>query len=87
MRTHNNSMSKITQEQIQTLDEDEQEVFEAMKDLAELNTPYLALLKREMKKRGRSERGVNLIVETLALLGRVSLGAGDREGQYEILEN
>lgn len=78
-------MSKITQEQIQTLDEDEQEVFEAMKELDELGKPHLALLKREMKKRGRSERGVNLIIETLTLLGQVSLGAGDDEGQFKIL--
>jgi hypothetical protein len=77
-------MSKITQEQIQTLDDEEQEVFDAMKELAALGKPHLALLKREMKKRGRSERGVNLIVETLALLGRVSLGAGDREGEFEV---
>jgi hypothetical protein len=85
MHTHNNSMPKMTQEQIQTLDEEEQEVFEAMKDLAEMNTPHIALLKREMKRRGRSERGVNLIIETLSLLGRVSLGAGNDEGRFKIL--
>jgi hypothetical protein len=80
-------MSKITHSDIQKLDEEEQEVFDAMKELAALGKPHLALLKREMKKRGRSERGINSIVETLTLLGRVSLGVGDREGQYEILEN
>ena len=86
MHTHNYSMSKITQEQIQTLDDEEQEVFEAMKELAALGKPHLALMKREMKKRGRSERGVNLIIETLTLLGRVSLGAGDDEGKFTIME-
>ena len=79
-------MAKITREQIQALDEEEAEVFEAMKDLAELGKPHLALLKREMKKRGRSERSVNQIVETLALLGRVTLGASDREGTFEVIE-
>lgn len=78
-------MSKMTQEQIQTLDGEEEEVFQAMKDLTELGKPYLALLKREMKRRGRSERNTNAIVETLTLLGRVALGAGDREGEYRIL--
>jgi len=38
-----------------------------------------------MKKRGRSERRVNAIVETLAVLGKVRLGAGDREGEFEVI--
>jgi hypothetical protein len=78
-------MAKMTHEQIQTLDEGEAEVFEAMKDLAELGKPHLALLRREMKKRGRSERSINQIVETLALLGRVMLGANDEEGNFKIM--
>ncbi len=79
-------MTKITDKQIQTLDEEEEEVFQAMKDLAELGKPHLALLKREMKRRGRSERSVNQIVETLQLLGRAQLGAGDKEGQFEVIQ-
>ena len=78
-------MSKITHEHIQTLDEEEQEVYDAMKDLAELGSPHLALLRREMKKQGRSERSTNAIVETLTLLGRVMRGAGDDEGQFKIM--
>ncbi len=79
-----NCVAKITREQIQALDEEETEVYEAMKDLAALDTPYIALLKREMKRRGRSERSTNQIIETLSLLGKIMLGAGDLEGRFEI---
>jgi CHASE3 domain sensor protein len=85
IHTYINSMTKITIEQIQTLDKDEAEVYEAMKDLAELNTPHIALLNREMKRRGRSERSTNQIIETLSLLGKVMLGAGENEGRFEIV--
>ena len=85
MHTHNNSMSKITHADIQKLDEEEQEVFEAMKDLVELGRPFIALLKREMKRRGRSERRTDAIIDTLHLLGLISLGAGDEDGNFGIL--
>ncbi len=78
-------MAKITHEDIQKLDEEEEEVYQAMRDLAEISKPNLFLLKREMKKRGRSERRVNAIVETLVILGKVQLGAGDREGVFEVI--
>ena len=85
IHTQEDSMAKITHEDIQKLDEEEEEVYQAMRDLADISKPNLFLLKREMKKRGRSERRVNAIVETLVVLGKVRLGAGDREGEFEVI--
>lgn len=78
-------MGKITLDDLQTLSAEEQEVYEAMKDLEGLEKAHMTLLIREMKKRGHSERAVNTAAETLHLLGLIFLCGGEKEGQFEII--